>query len=233
MIYNVYGLVSPIDGQVVYVGMTTHSIEHRLKQHYWHLNEVNRGERKTNKRFEYLKSILPLKVTIKLLTSFNTDNKFSLSPKYYENFYIKKYRELNPNLLNETDGGIGENTYKYKSENDIKEIGNKISNKLKGKSKPEGFAENLSKIRKGSNNPNAKGLEHPIYIVDCNTQKRLKGFFAYSYQIDNFLCKKNAWSNIKKAINHINMRNGSRHRYQVCYGYYWLTWDCAKDYPLE
>ena len=70
MIYNVYGLVSPIDEQVVYVGMTTHSIEHRLKQHYWHLNEVNRGERKTNKRFEYLKSILPLKVTIKLLTSF-------------------------------------------------------------------------------------------------------------------------------------------------------------------
>ena len=30
MIYNVYGLVSPIDGQIVYVGMTIHSIEHRL-----------------------------------------------------------------------------------------------------------------------------------------------------------------------------------------------------------
>ena len=103
----------------------------------------------------------------------------------------------------------------------------------KGTAKPEGFAENLAKTRKGSNNPNAKGLEHPIYIVDCNTQKRLKGFFAYSYQIDDFLCKKNAWSNVKKAINHINMRNGSQHRYQVCYGYYWLTWDCAKDYPLE
>ena len=29
------------------------------------------------------------------------------------------------------------------------------------------------------------------------------------------------------------MRNGSKYHYQVCYGYYWLTWDCAKDYPLE
>ena len=233
MIYNVYGLVSPIDGQVVYVGITTHNIEHRLKQHYWHLNEVIRGERKTNERFEYFKSILPLKVTIKLVTSFNTDNKFSLSPKYYESFYIKKYRELNPNLLNETDGGIGGNTYKYKSKNDMEEIGNKISNKLKGKPKPEGFAEHLSMIRKGSNNPMAKELERHIYIVDCNTQKRLKAVFTYSYQIDDFLCKKGAWSNVTKAINHINRRNGSKRHYQVCYGYYWLTWECAKDYPLE
>ena len=58
MIYNVYGLVSPIDGQVVSVGMTTYSIEHRLKQHYWHLNEVNRGERKNNKSCDFLMFIL-------------------------------------------------------------------------------------------------------------------------------------------------------------------------------
>ena len=233
MIYNVYGLVSPIDGQIVYVGMTTHSIEHRLKQHYWHLNEVQRGERKTNNRFEYLKSILPLKVTIKLLTSIDTDKPFSLSPYYYENFYIKKYKELNPNLLNETDGGIGNNTYKYKSKDEIKEIGIKISNKTKGKSKPKGFSEHLSEIRKGNNNPMAKAFDNPIYIVDCNTNKRLKGSFIYSYQINDFLNKHNAWSNIKKAVNHINMRNGAKYKFQVCYGYYWLTWNYAKDYPLE
>lgn len=233
MIYNVYGLVSPIDGQIVYVGMTIHSIEHRLKQHYWHLNEVERGERKTNNRFEYLKSILPLKVNIKLLTSVDTDKPFSLSPYYYENFYIKKYRKLNPNLLNETNGGVGNNTHKYKSESDIEKIGEKISNKLKGKSKPKGFSEHLSEIRKGSNNPSAKMLEHPIYIVNCNTNKRLKGSFIYGYQMNNFLGIKNAWSNIKKAINHKNMRNGSKYHYQVCYGYYWLTWDYAKEFSLE
>ena len=65
MIYNIYGLVSPIDGQIVYVGVTSHSIEHRVKQHYWHLNEVDYGRRNNNKRFEYLKSILPLKLSNK------------------------------------------------------------------------------------------------------------------------------------------------------------------------
>lgn len=233
MIYNVYGLVSPITNEIVYVGITTHSIEKRLKQHYWHLNEVERGERKTNKRFEYLKSLLPLKVSIKLLKSFDSDAKFSLSPKFYESFYINKYRELNPNLLNETDGGLGNNTHKYKTKQDIKEIGNKISNKLKGKCKPKGFAEHLSEIRIGSNNPMAKPLSNPIYVIDCNTHKRLKGCFIYGYQINTFLNKDNAWSNVKKAINHINMRKGSNRDFQVCYGYYWLTWEYAQKYPLE
>lgn len=135
MIYNIYGLVSPINGQIVYVSMTTLKIEVRLKQHYWHLNECNKGERNSNKRFEYLNSISPLKVSIKLLKTFDSDNAFSLSPKFYESFYIKKYRNINPNLLNETDGGIGDNTFKYKSSNEIKEIGIKISNKLKGRKK--------------------------------------------------------------------------------------------------
>lgn len=115
----------------------------------------------------------------------------------------------------------------------IKEIGIKISNKIKGKSKPDGFAEHLSEIRKGSNNPMSKKLDNPIYIVDCNTHKRLKGSFIYGYQIDDFLNKRNAWSNVKKAINHVNMRNGSNRDFQVCYGYYWLTWKFAQNYPLE
>lgn len=199
MIYNIYGLVSPINGQIVYVGMTTLKIEVRLKQHYWHLNECNKGERNSNKRFEYLNSISPLKVSIKLLKTFDSDNAFSLSPKFYESFYIKKYRNINPNLLNETDGGIGDNTFKYKSSNEIKEIGIKISNKLKGRKKPKGFAEHLSEIRKGSNNPMAKPLESPIYIVDCNTCKRLKGSFMYGYQINEFLGIDKAWSNVKKS----------------------------------
>lgn len=233
MIYNIYGLVSPIDGQIVYVGLTTLSIEHRLKQHYWHLNECNRGERNSNKRFEYLNSILPLKVSVILLKSFDSESSLSLSPKFYENLYINKYRKLNPNLLNETDGGIGDNTYKYKTKEEIKEIGIKISNKTKGKKKPKGFAEHLSEIRKGTNNPMCKPLDNKIYAVDCNTHIRVNGSFNYAFEIDEFLTLKNAWSNVKKAINHVNRRNGSNRDYQVCYGYYWLTWENAKFYPLE
>lgn len=79
----------------------------------------------------------------------------------------------------------------------------------------------------------AKPLESPIYIVDCNTCKRLKGSFMYGYQINEFLGIDKAWSNVKKALNKVNYRNGTKHDYQVCYGYYWLTWINAKKYSLE
>ena len=233
MNYNIYVLKSPINGDVVYVGVTKYPIEHRLKQHYWHLNEVFKGTRKTNKRFEYFKSILPLKVNIELIKTINTDKQFSLSKDFYEKYYIKYYRKLYPNLLNETNGGEGQNTHLYKSENEIKSINEKISIALKGRPKPKGFAEHLSKIRKGSKNPNAKQFNKPLYIVDYKTNKRLKGVFIYGYQVDEFIGVYNAWSNVKKAINHKNKRNGTKRHFQVCYGYYWLTWDYAKEYQLE
>lgn len=226
---RVYGLKSPIDGKIVYVGATTHTLNHRLNQHYWHLNEVIKGTRKTNKRFEYLKSILPLKVSIVLLYETNDVNGL----KFYESRYIAKYREINPDLLNETDGGIGENTHKYKSEVEIKEIGDKISNALSGKQKPIGFAEHLSNIRSGSGNPMAKQLEEPIYAININTNKKVKKEFKYGYEIDSFIGQRHAWSNVKKAINHINRRKGIHHRFQVCYGYYWVTDFYAKDYEFE
>ena len=226
---HIYGLKSPIDGKIVYVGATTHSLSHRLKQHYWHLNEVIKGTRKTNKRFEYLKSILPLKVNIVSLYETNDVNGW----KFYESRYIAKYKEINPDLLNETDGGIGENTYKYKSKEEINEIGNKISNALIGKTKPDGFAEHLSFIRTGSGNPMAKPLKEKVYAIDINTCKKLRKEFNYGYEINSFLGKKNAWSNIKKALNHRNMRNGSHLTYQVCYGYYWLTGKDAEQYEFD
>ena len=42
MINRIYGLVSPITNEVVYIGSTSFTLEHRLKQHYWHLNEVEK-----------------------------------------------------------------------------------------------------------------------------------------------------------------------------------------------
>ena len=33
MIYNIYGLVSPIDGQIVYVGVTLREINERFREH--------------------------------------------------------------------------------------------------------------------------------------------------------------------------------------------------------
>lgn len=42
----IYGLVYPSTQEVIYVGQTRTSIEHRLDFHYWKLNEAKRG--KTN-----------------------------------------------------------------------------------------------------------------------------------------------------------------------------------------
>lgn len=226
---SIYGLVSPIDGKVVYVGATTKTLEYRLKQHYWHLNEAIKGRRQMNKRFEYLKNLLPLKVSIKCLYTTKDVNGL----KWYESRYIKKYRKINPDLLNETDGGIGQNTHSYKSNEEIKEIGVKISNAIKGKSKPDGFAEHLSEIRKGLGNPGCKKLDEPIYAVNMYTQRRVNKTFEYGFEINTFVHKHNAWSNVKKAINHISARNGFRGQFQQCYGYWWLTWEYAQHYTEE
>lgn len=231
MIYNIYGLVSPIDGQVVYIGVTSHSVDFRVKQHYWHLNEVNYGRRNNNKRFEYLKSILPLKVTGILLKQVD-DTTSTLSIDFWEKYYIDKYFKINPNLLNETDGGRGGNTYKYKNDTEIKTIGEKISRALKGKPKSKKFADNLSTSRKGLGNPGTKKLNEPIYAVNYISRKKLKKVFYYGFEINEFLNKGNAWSNVRKAINHINRRNGSNLDFQVCYGYYWLTKEYADNYEF-
>lgn len=39
MIINIYGLVYPSTQEVIYVGQTRTSIEHRLDSHYWKLNK--------------------------------------------------------------------------------------------------------------------------------------------------------------------------------------------------
>lgn len=40
MIINIYGLVYPSTQEVIYVGQTRTSIEHKLDSHYWKLNEA-------------------------------------------------------------------------------------------------------------------------------------------------------------------------------------------------
>lgn len=228
MVY-IYGLVSPIDESVVYVGCTTISLEHKLKQHYWHLNEALRGNRGMNKRFVYLNNLLPLKVSITLLYSFD-ENTSNLNSKFWEEFYINKYRKINPNLLNETDGGKGNNTHKYKTIEEIHNINDKISQSLKGKKKPKGFAEHLSEIRKGLGNPATKRLKEPIYAYNAYSKILIKKPFNYGFEVNNFLHRNDAWSNVKKNINKKTNASYCIDKYHRCYGFYWFTYEYAKEY---
>ena len=103
---NIYALIHPDTKEVIYIGQTKDELTKRLNGHYWKLNEVKRGERNWTKLFHFLDNLLPNKVEIILLKEVVPANGFNLS-NFYEKFYIDKYRKINPNLLNEADGGIG------------------------------------------------------------------------------------------------------------------------------
>lgn len=200
-----YYLQNPITDEIFYVGATEISLRNRLRSHYQHLREFERGLRKTNKRYEYLVNLRPAKATIHLLEI--VTNKDELIKR--EVFYIQHFRQINPNLTNMTDGGRGQHTSKYYTEQELEEYSAKISKANKGRSKPKGFAENLSATRKGLNNPAAKELDD--WIVYGDNEKAL-GLFKYGFEINNFLNNKNAYSNVCAYLK----RDGI-----LCYNYKW------------
>lgn len=198
----VYYLQNPITGEIFYIGATEVSLKNRLRTHYQHLHEMKKGQRKTNKRYEYLLNLQPVKAKIYLLEIVTNGELFER-----EKFYISKFRKINPNLTNMTNGGQGQYTTEYYSKEQKTETGKKISLKLKGIKKPQGFSQHLSDIRHGLNNPNAKGISIGWIVVDE------KILFKYGFEINNFINKKDAYGNVYKHF--INKRTGNP------YGHKW------------
>lgn len=194
MITIIYGIKDPNNNKIVYVGKTQDELSHYLKSKYWKLNEVKRGKRNWNKLFKYLDNLLPNKPTLEILYKCDSDKPFN-NPDGMEKLFIKKYKEINPDLLNETDGGTGGNTYKYKTITEKAEIGIKISKKLKGKKKPEGFGEHLSRIRRGSNNPRAF-----VQNIGMYKNNKLIKVFSYGYEINNYFNNKTVYGNVLKVL---------------------------------
>lgn len=192
---KIYALVHPITKEVVYVGQTTKTLIERLKGHYWKLNEANRGERTLTPLFKYLNDLKPLKVEVILLKEVDINE-----ANETEIYYISKYRKINPNLLNEANGGIGGNTISNKTDEEKKAIGNKISNILSGKSKPDGFAEHLSDIRTGKGNPMAKPLNPKIVVLKSSNDNSVIRSFDYVFEINQFLDDRNAGGNIVRQL---------------------------------
>jgi hypothetical protein len=190
----IYGLQHPVTGEIFYVGATQVSLKNRLRTHYQHLKEYQRGKRTINNRYVYLELLLPKKAEICLLELvINND----LDKR--EVHYIKKYRKSNPKLTNMTDGGKGMCTSKYYTEQQKTQYGIKISTANKDKSKPIGFKEHLSKIRKGVSNPAARKLPHGgIVCFSGNTPIKL---FTYGFEINDFMGTKNAYSNTLRVMN--------------------------------
>lgn len=198
----VYYLQNPITAEIFYVGATETSLKNRLRTHYQHLSEAIKGKRKMNRRYEYLLNLKEKKATIHLLEIITEGN---LEER--EMFYIKHFRDINPNLTNMTEGGPGKSTSKYYNLEEKIELGSKISKSLKGKKKPEGFSENLSKQRKGLGNPATKEISIGWIVADK------KYLFKYGFEINKFISNNNAYGNIFNYFK--NKRKGSP------YGYKW------------
>lgn len=211
----IYALENPIDGKIFYIGATTKSLQERLDSHYQHLNEAIKGSRPLNKRLTFLKELLPIKATIKLLQKCE-DNLYDL-----EVFYISKFTEEGYSLLNETKGGQGGLTTSFKSEEELKQIYSKISNANSGKSKPEGFAEHLSEIRKGKGNPAYGKTKYEKVGVFTRDNKFIKQFES-GVEVDEFRNSRVYGSIIKK----LNKNEG------IC-SYHGYIWKYISKYDVE
>lgn len=192
---KVYCLKNPTTNEVFYVGATIKSLKYRLDQHYWHLYEAEETDRRIlNKRFSYLRSLYPLKANIELLEECDINIMHER-----EMYYIAKYRESNPNLTNITNGGIGGDVFTNNTVERKKEIGEKISKQLKGKSKPKNFAENMSIARTGAGNPRA-GVSKYGRIVLLSSDNTIKHIFNAGYEINSYFGKKDSYGNLIKKL---------------------------------
>lgn len=198
---NIYLLQNPVTNEIFYIGATTKNINERLSNHYKHLKECDNGKRRNNKRFDYLRELLPVKAKAILIESVAID---MLDDK--EIYYIEVFKNAGHKLTNMTDGGTGQHTSKYYTESQMDEYSEKISKANKGRKKPDGFAENLSKIRTGVGNTRAKELSPWIY---CIKEGSIEMVFKYLFQMNDFFNSKYANSN------YIMYKKG---RLKSCYG---------------
>lgn len=168
---KIYFLQHPITLEIFYVGATTKDLNYRLGQHYRQLLEVQNGNRRTNNRFNYLAAMHGSMAKIILI-----DEVEKSDCKIMESMYIGLFRSWGFNLTNTAGGGVGGHTSEYLGAIAKKRVGLKISNALKGKRKPAGFAEAMSEKRKGLNNPMGGKTKYEPVAQISNDDKTIKIF---------------------------------------------------------
>jgi len=99
MMYYIYALIDPTDNRIRYIGKTN-NIKERLKRH---IKDCKKHGFWTPKN-QWIKSLLEKNVKPQIQPLLETTKE---DVNKYEIEYIKKYRELIPDLTNDTDGGDG------------------------------------------------------------------------------------------------------------------------------
>lgn len=198
----IYCLKNPLTEEIFYVGATESAPKDRLAGHYSHFKEYLKGKRKSTKKFEYFESIFPEIAKIELLEIVQNDYLYQKEVEY-----IKEYSEKF-HLMNQTFGGEGGDTFIMQDNVNKHDISKLISEKAVGKKKPEGFAENLSKARMGSNNPMAGKttmkkvviLKNDEVLKVCTAPFEITEFLDSVYGVENHKLHAGRVGNITKAI---------------------------------
>jgi hypothetical protein len=116
-----------------------------------------------------------------------------------------------------TDGGRGEHTSKYYTEAQMEAYSEKLSIANKGRAKPKGFSEHLSRIRKGLGNPASKELKAPLV---CFREGKPIRMFKYGFEVNEFIDSPHAYGNVYRNFK----KNHSP------YGYKWTILSlCTKS----
>lgn len=201
----IYALLNPKTDEIFYIGATESTPKDRLQGHYNHFKEYLMGKRGKTKKFEYFESIFPEIAKVKLLEIVQNDYLY-----LKEQQYIKEYSEKY-DLVNQTIGGEGGDTFTMQDHVDKLKISELIRNKNLGKKKPEGFAENLSKQRMGANNPAAGTGKTPWFVIFDSKEQPIKlckapfegtAYLDGVYGVENHKKHSGNIGNICKVMNH-------------------------------
>lgn len=204
----IYSLSDPRDGYVRYIGMTSKTLEFRLKKHLH--DKSNWLKRRWVKEL----SILKLKPIIEEIDIVPFD-----TWKFWESWYIQLFKYYGYKLYNLTEGGEG--TFGHKHSDDTKKV-------IKEKRALQVFSEETLEILSKSrmNNSNAKGKKHSNEI---NEKKSIlqRGKFGGSIirtDIDGNIVE---FSGINDAADSINViyKNiwyaCTKRKGKLYKGYYW------------
>lgn len=195
--YNcVYMYINKINNKK-YVGQTK-DFNKRHREHKTKSNNKTYIDRAFNKYGEENFEIIILKENLKTQCLMDL----------YECYYIKKYKCLNEENYNISDGGYGGNKYAGKTEEEMLEFRHKMSEINKGKIKNEETKKKMSESKKGKllseehkrklseNHANFKGKNHPKYGKKVSDDKK-KSTKVAQYDLDGNLIK--IWKRIKQA----------------------------------
>jgi len=128
--YKVYSLQIKDKEEVRYIGITKHSLNHRLKVHYWHTNWKTKTNKLLSHKDKWLNKNKNNIQIVLLEENINSINEANIK----EIQYIKLFKSFGAKLINSTLGGDGTKGCK---------------NKMKGKTLPETWKRNLQEARRG------------------------------------------------------------------------------------